>query len=174
MSGVASASAATLRPPSTDTEALYGDFSVKLLMPLPITFCFEHSVAAYPQADAGRPPRVRRRRPVDRLRRRRDDPRGARHWAQGIAPQPCIRLDPRWTRTMKQPFASTARLRGGGPILQTASKPGFCSGHRHLGSSSTACRESATGRRTMCFRSSTTKPLRPPAATRRRPGFRQW
>ena len=34
-----------------------------------------------------------------------------------LAPQPCIRLGPCRTRTMKQPFASAARLRGGGPIL---------------------------------------------------------
>ena len=37
---------------------------------------------------------------------------------------------------MKQPFASAVRLRGGGPILDTASKPWLCSGHHHLGSSS--------------------------------------
>ena len=40
-------------------------------------------------------------------------------WARGIAPQPCIRLDPRRIPTMKQPFAPAARLRGGGPILTT-------------------------------------------------------
>src|SRR5208283_4257589 len=34
-----------------------------------------------------------------------------------LAPRPCIRLDPCWIPTMKQPFASAARLRGGGPIL---------------------------------------------------------
>src|SRR4029077_16787820 len=68
------------------------------------------------------------------------------HWARSIAPRPCIRLDPCWTRTMKQSFASTARPRGGGPILPTASKPWSCSGHRHLGSSLTASRESAIGR----------------------------
>jgi hypothetical protein len=73
------------------------------------------------------------------------------HWARSIAPRPCIRLDPCWTRTMKQPFASTARLRGGGPILPTASKPWSCSGHRHLGSSLTASRESAIGRQSYAF-----------------------
>src|ERR1700757_2426497 len=73
------------------------------------------------------------------------------HWARSIAPRPCIRLDPRWTRTMKQSFASTARLRGGGPILPTASKPWSCSGHRHLGSSLTASRESAIGRQSYGF-----------------------
>src|SRR5205823_8110109 len=46
------------------------------------------------------------------------------HWARSIAPRPCIRLDPCWTRTMKQSFASTARLRGGGP---------FCRRHRSHG-----------------------------------------
>src|SRR5688572_8287436 len=62
-----------------------------------------------------------------------NDPRGARHWAQSIAPRPCMRLDPQGTRTMKHSFASAARLRGDGPILPTASKPWSCSGHRHLG-----------------------------------------
>src|SRR5258708_1994715 len=38
------------------------------------------------------------------------------HWARSIAPRPCIRLDPCWTRTMKQSFASTARLRAAGPF----------------------------------------------------------
>src|SRR6059058_5639057 len=73
------------------------------------------------------------------------------HWARSIAPRPCIRLDPCWTRTMKQSFPSTARLRGGGPILPTASKPWSCSGHRHLGSSLTASRESAIGRQSYAF-----------------------
>jgi hypothetical protein len=41
---------------------------------------------------------------------------------------------------MKQTFASGARLRGGRPILPTASKPGRSSGHRHLGSALTADR----------------------------------
>ena len=40
-------------------------------------------------------------------------------WARSIAPQPCIRLDLRRIPTMKQPFASATRLRGGGPILTT-------------------------------------------------------
>jgi hypothetical protein len=39
---------------------------------------------------------------------------------------------------MKQLFASAVRLRGGGPILDTASKPWLCSGHHHLGSRSAA------------------------------------
>lgn len=38
-----------------------------------------------------------------------------------LAPRPCIRLDPPGVRTMKQPCASEARLRGSGPILTTAS-----------------------------------------------------
>src|SRR6266478_4029435 len=37
-----------------------------------------------------------------------------------LAPQPCIRLGPCRTRTMKQLFASAVRLRGGGPILGSA------------------------------------------------------
>jgi hypothetical protein len=40
---------------------------------------------------------------------------------------------------------------GGGPILPTASKPWSCSGHRHLGSSLTASRESAIGRQSYAF-----------------------
>ena len=52
---------------------------------------------------------------------------------------------PRGTRTMKQSFASAARLRGGAPILTTASKPCNYAGHRHLGSLSAAGRESAAG-----------------------------
>jgi hypothetical protein len=155
-------------------NSLYGDFSVKLSMPLPTSSCFKHPTAASPQAGADRPRRVRRRRPVERLRPCENDPRGARHWAQSIAPRPCIRLDPRWTRTMKQSFASAAKLRGGGPILPTASKPWSCSGHRHLGSSSTACRESAARRRDYVLPHLDDQTvLRPPAATRRRPGFRR-
>ena len=42
-----------------------------------------------------------------------NEPRGARLRARGIAPRPCIRLDTRRIQTMKQPFASAARLRGG-------------------------------------------------------------
>jgi hypothetical protein len=38
---------------------------------------------------------------------------GARLGARNVALRPCIRLDPQWTQTMKQPFASAARLRGG-------------------------------------------------------------
>jgi hypothetical protein len=96
------------------------------------------------------------------------------HWARSIAPRPCIRLDPCWTRTMKQSFASTARLRGGGPILPTASKPWSCSGHRHLGSSLTASRESAIGRQSYVFAFLDHQTaLRLPPATQRRPGFRR-
>src|SRR5208283_5604646 len=51
--------------------------------------------------------------------------------------------------TMKQPFASAARLRGGGPILLAASEPTVRPGHRHLGSSTTS-RENPSGRRTAC------------------------
>ena len=47
-------------------------------------------------------------------------PRGACHWERSLAPRPCIRLDPCEVRTMKQSFASRARLRAGGPILPTA------------------------------------------------------
>ena len=47
-------------------------------------------------------------------------PRGACHWERSLAPRPCIRLDPCGVRTMKQSFASRARLRAGGPILPTA------------------------------------------------------
>jgi len=103
-----------------------------------------------------------------------NDPRGARHWARSIAPRPCIRLDPCWIRTMKQSFASTARLRGGGPILPTASKPWSCSGHRHLGSSLTASRESAIGRQSYVFAFLDHQTaLRLPPATERRSGFRR-
>src|SRR6516165_10441515 len=48
-----------------------------------------------------------------------NDPREARLLAR-CAPQPCIRLSRHRPETMKQSFASTARLRGGGPILGTA------------------------------------------------------
>lgn len=47
-------------------------------------------------------------------------------------------VGPTSDQTMKQPSASAARLRGGGPILWTAWRPCDYSGHRHLGSSSTA------------------------------------
>ena len=62
-----------------------------------------------------------------------NDPREARLLAR-CAPQPCIRLSRHRLETMKQSFASTARLRGGGPILGTASIPWLCSGLHHLGS----------------------------------------
>jgi sn-glycerol 3-phosphate transport system ATP-binding protein len=66
-------------------------------------------------------PRVRRPRPVDGqgsvVERIDSEPRGACDRARSDALQTCIRLGPRGTRTMKQSFASAARLRGGGPIL---------------------------------------------------------
>ena len=49
---------------------------------------------------------------------------------EGIAPRPCIRLDPSEGRTMKQSFASAARLRDGGPLLtlgMTTLSPASCS-----------------------------------------------
>jgi hypothetical protein len=51
------------------------------------------------------------------VERIKNEPRGACHPARSDALQTCIRLGPRGTRTMKQSFASAARLRGGGPIL---------------------------------------------------------
>src|SRR3978361_504008 len=39
-----------------------------------------------------------------------------------FALHPCIRLAPCWGRTMKQPFASAAGLRGGGPLLTHGSR----------------------------------------------------
>src|SRR5271154_3142508 len=42
-----------------------------------------------------------------------------------FALHPCIRLAPCWGRTMKQSFASAARLRGGGPILTNGSMTVF-------------------------------------------------
>ena len=92
---------------------------------------------------------------------------GSPPWRANLAPQPCIRLDPRGVRTMKQPFASAARLRGGGHILPTALKPWPISCHHHLGSSSAAYRDCATGRRNCVFCSATTKPFRPPTAAQR-------
>jgi len=74
-------------------------------------------VAVCPQGGADRPPRVRRRRPVDRLRLARDDLRRARHRARIIAPQPCIR----WIHEDLNHDAAmriAAKLRGGGPILR--------------------------------------------------------
>src|SRR5260221_4552282 len=46
-----------------------------------------------------------------------NEPRGACDRARSDPLQTCIPLGPRGTRTMKQSFASAARLRGGGPIL---------------------------------------------------------
>ena len=80
-----------------------------------------------------------------------NEPRGARHRAREIAPRPCIRLVPGGVRTMKQSFASAARLGGGGPILTTASQPCSYSGCRHLGWSSAARHASMAGAETRMF-----------------------
>ena len=102
------------------------------------------------------------------------EPSGARHWAQCIAPQPCIRLGPRGIQTMKQAFASGARLRSGRPILPTASKPGRSSGHRHLGSALTACRNVVTGRQRICLLLDLLELLLTfPVAARHRSGLRR-
>ena len=61
---------------------------------------------------------------------------GSPPWVRATAPRPCARLDPRQARTGRQPRASAARLRGGGPALTTASPPRSDAGHRHLGSAS--------------------------------------
>ena len=57
-----------------------------------------------------------------------DDPREPAVGRKSIAPQPCIRLDP----TLDPDHEAAIRFGGeaprGGPILHTASKPGFCSG----------------------------------------------
>jgi hypothetical protein len=58
--------------------------------------------AAYSQADAARPSRVRRRRPVDRLEGSWNEPRGACRGGHDFAPRSCIRLDSHRIRTMKQ------------------------------------------------------------------------
>src|SRR4029077_2889517 len=103
-----------------------------------------------------------------------NDPRGARplgakHRAATLYSVGSV-LDP----DHEAAFASTARLRGGGPILPTASKPWSCSGHRHLGSLLTASRESAIGRQSYAFAFLEHQTaLRPPPATQRRPGFRR-
>jgi hypothetical protein len=63
-----------------------------------------------------------------------DDPRRARQLGVKLAPQPCIRLDPRGTRTMKQQM----RFGGEAPRRRTHSRYGMKAmrllGHRHLGS----------------------------------------
>jgi hypothetical protein len=51
-----------------------------------------------------------------------NDPRGACHWCAIDAPRACIRLDLK-ILTMKQSFASAAKLRGGGSILLAALLP---------------------------------------------------
>lgn len=55
------------------------------------------------------------------------EPRGARQRTRSFAPQACIRSSVQHP-TMKQSFASTARLRGGRPILRSALKPAILSG----------------------------------------------
>ncbi len=67
---------------------------------------------------------------------------GARHRAATL-----YSVGPPGARTMKQPCASAAKLRGGGPILITAWKPGSYAGHHHLGRLPTTYRASAAGRR---------------------------
>jgi hypothetical protein len=63
------------------------------------------------------PGRERFCRMLNRVTGSRTNPRGARQWARELAPRPCIRLGPPGTRTMKQPFASTARLRAAGTFF---------------------------------------------------------
>ena len=58
---------------------------------------------------------------------RDDDQRGACHRARIIAPQPCIRSVQRGL-TMMQSCASAAKLRGGGPILETGVNTMACFG----------------------------------------------
>ena len=99
-----------------------------------------------------RPRRVRRYRPVGQTQALwgtiRGEPAIGRKASRRDLVCGRIRKGP---GTMKQSFASAARLRGGGPILPTASKPWSCSGHRHLGSLLTASRESAIGRQSYAF-----------------------
>jgi hypothetical protein len=60
-----------------------------------------------------------------------DDPHdmirgGARHPGAEVAPQPCIRSIRVRIATMMQSYASSAKLRGGGPILHSGVlKPWF-------------------------------------------------
>ena len=76
------------------------------------------------------------------------EPRGARHRARRSRRNLVFGWIRVGIRTMKQPFASAARLRGGGPILTTGIGPCSGSGHRHLGSSSAAASsESPAGAR---------------------------
>jgi hypothetical protein len=71
---------------------------------------------------------------------------------------------------MKQLFASAVRLRGGRPILDTASKPWLCSGHHHLGSLSAAvAKAQKTLKQDLMLLDKMFKP--PPAATRHQRGF---
>ena len=105
-----------------------------------------------------------------------NEPRGACDRARSDALQTCIRLGPRGTRTMKQSFASAARLRGGGPILTNGSMTMF-----RLGSppprivSGQLGRTNPAGRaETLCLRSLSVRLVRPRRATRRRAGLRRW
>src|SRR6266852_7711821 len=63
-----------------------------------------------------------------------DEPRRARQLGAKLAPQPCIRLDPHGTRTMKQQM----RFGGEAPRRRAHSRYGMKAmrllGHRHLGS----------------------------------------
>jgi len=59
---------------------------------------------------------------------------------------------PHWIRTMKQSFASAARLRGAAPSSIRHRSQVSVRVNRPLGSSSTARRDSAIGRRTKHFR----------------------
>ena len=92
----------------------------------------------------------------------KNEPRGARHARESIAPQPCIRLDPRGVRTMKQSFASAARLRGGGPILTNGIED-----HVPARVTATSDRHRPAGAKArrapklVCLRSSLTWPVRP-------------
>jgi hypothetical protein len=77
------------------------------------------------------------------------------------------------TPTMKQSFASAARLRGGEPILTTALKPCNYAGHRHLGSLSAAGRKSAADAELLlCFPLG--RRVRLPGEAQRPPGLCQW
>jgi len=100
-----------------------------------------------------------------------EDPRGARRRGQHLRRVLVSRLDPCWIPTMKQPFASAARLRGDGPILLAASEPTVRPGHRHLGSSTG---HSGKSERTpnCLFEFLVTGSGRLPQ-TRSRPGFRR-
>ena len=91
------------------------------------------------------------------------------NWARSIAPHPCIRLDRRAIRTMKQSFASAARLRGGGPF---SSRHRSHADTRVIATSDRYRRPVATARagaETVGFRFSSTGPIRLSAAAPRPP-----